>query len=95
MPETHLKIQWPNGSEETCYSPSSIVKQYFEPNRDYELVDFVDRAQTALNIASDRVRANYGSPCGLAIGKLVAIQSKATQFNSHLYPVVRTIEFLD
>jgi uncharacterized repeat protein (TIGR04042 family) len=95
MPETHLKIQWPDGSEEICYSPSSIVKQYFEPNRDYDLSDFVDRARTALNIASDRVQAKYGSPCGLAIGQLAAIQSKATQFNSHLHPVVRAIEFLD
>jgi uncharacterized repeat protein (TIGR04042 family) len=95
MPETRFKIQWPDGSEEICYSPSSVVKQYFEPNRDYELSDFVDRARTALNIASDRVRAKYGSPCGLAIGQLAEIQFKAAQFNSHSHPIVRTIEFLD
>lgn len=95
MPETRFKIQWPDGSEETCYSPSSIVKKYLELDRDYELADFVERARTALNIASDRVKAKYGRPCGLAIGQLAEIQFKAAQFNSHSHPIVRTIEFID
>ncbi len=95
MPETRFKIQWPDGSQETCYSPSSIVRTYFEPEHDYDLADFVDRARAALTIASDRVHAKYGRPCGLAIGQLAQIQSKAIQFSSHPHPVVRTIEFLD
>jgi uncharacterized repeat protein (TIGR04042 family) len=95
MPETRFKIQWPDGSKEICYSPSSIVKKYFEPNRDYELSDFVDRARTALNIASDRVQAKYGSPCGLALGQLAQIESTAALFNSHSRPIVRAIEFLN
>jgi uncharacterized repeat protein (TIGR04042 family) len=95
MPETRFKVQWPDSSEETCYSPSSIVKKYFELDRDYELADFVDRAQTALNLASDRVRAKYGRPCGLAIGQLAEIQSKAEQFNSRLRPIVRVVEFIE
>uniref|UniRef100_UPI00286C3B49 MSMEG_0570 family nitrogen starvation response protein n=1 Tax=Chamaesiphon sp. OTE_20_metabat_361 TaxID=2964689 RepID=UPI00286C3B49 len=89
-----FKIQWPDGSEETCYSPSSIVKNYFERDRDYELADFVDRAQTALNSASDRVLAKYGRPCGLAIGQLAEIKSKAAQFNSGTSHV-RVIEFIE
>ncbi|WP_309738342.1 MSMEG_0570 family nitrogen starvation response protein [Chamaesiphon sp. OTE_20_metabat_361] len=95
MPETRFKIQWPDGSEETCYSPSSIVKKYFERDRDYELADFVDRAQTALNIASDRVLAKYGKPCGLAIGQLAEIKSKAAQFNSGTSQSIRVIEFIE
>lgn len=95
MPETRWKIRWPDGAEEICYSPSSIVKKYFEPNRDYELANFVDRARTALNISSDRVQAKYGRPCGLAIGQLAEIEFKAAQFNSHSHPIVRAIEFLD
>jgi uncharacterized repeat protein (TIGR04042 family) len=95
MPETRFKIQWPDGSEETCYSPSSIVRSYFEIDRDYDLDDFVDRAQTALTIASDRVRAKYGRPCGLAIGQLAEIQSKALQFDVHSDPIVRVIEFIE
>lgn len=93
MPETRFKIQWPDGSHETCYSPSSIIRNYFKPEHDYELAEFVDRAQTALNIASDRVQAKYGRPCGLAIGQLAEIQSTASQFSSYLRPIVRVIEF--
>ena len=93
MPETRFKIQWPDGSQETCYSPSSIIRNYFEPEHDYELAEFVDRAQTALHIASDRVKAKYGRPCGLAIGQLAEIQSTASQFGSYSRPIVRVIEF--
>ncbi len=94
MPETRFKIQWPDGSEEICYSPSSIVKSYFEIDRDYELTDFVDRVRTALNIASDRVRAKYGKPCGLAIGQLAEIEANAVQFTSQSDSIVRIIEFI-
>jgi uncharacterized repeat protein (TIGR04042 family) len=95
MPETRFKVQWPDGSEETCYSPSSIVKKYFELDRDYPLSDFVDRSQTALNIASDRVLAKYGRACGLALGQLAQIQAKSKQFSSHSQPIVRVIEFIE
>ena len=95
MPETRFKIQWPDGSEATCYSPSSIVKSYFEIERDYELADFVDRVRTALNIASDRVRAKYGRPCGLAIGQLAEIEANAVQFTSQSDSIVRVIEFIE
>jgi uncharacterized repeat protein (TIGR04042 family) len=94
MPEIRFKIQWPDGSQETCYSPSTVIKKYLELERDYDLLDFVDRSQTALNIASDRVRAKYGRPCGLAIGQLAQIQSKAAQFDLRSQPIVRVIEFI-
>jgi uncharacterized repeat protein (TIGR04042 family) len=95
MPETRFKIRWPDGSEEICYSPSSIVKKYFELDRDYKLSDFVDRAQTALNLASDRVLAKYGRACGLALGQLAQLEATAAQFDSHSQPIVRVIEFIE
>ncbi len=95
MPETRFKIQWPDGSQETCYSPSSIIKEYFEPDRDYPLTDFVDRSRTALNIASDRVLAKYGRACGLALGQLAEIEATADRFNSQPKSLVRVIEFIE
>lgn len=95
MPEIRFKIQWPDGTQETCYSPSSIVKAYFEPARDYDLLDFVDRCRTALNIASDRVRLKYGKPCSLAIGQLATIEAKAVRFRSESISIVRVIEFIE
>ena len=95
MPEVRFKIQWPDGSQETCYSPSSVIKKYLELDRDYDLLDFVDRSRTALNIASDRVRAKYGRPCGLAIGQLAEIEAKAALFSSQPNATVRPIEFIE
>ena len=95
MPEIRFKIQWPDGERETCYSPSSIVKAYFEPAQNYDLLDFVDRCRTALNIASERVRLKYGRPCGLAIGQLATIEAKADRFRSESMSIVRVIEFIE
>ena len=94
MPETRFKIRWPDGAEAICYSPSSIVKSYFDRERDYELADFVARSQIALNIASDRVYAKYGRACGLALGQLAEIEATALQFGSQSRPIVRVIEFI-
>ena len=95
MPEIRFQIQWPDGSQETCYSPSLIVKEYFTTAQDYSLEDFVTRSRTALNIASDRVKAKYGYPCGLALGQLDEIESKATQFRTLPQPKVRVIRFIE
>jgi len=95
MPEIHFKIQWPNGTEETCYSPSLVVKKYFEPGISYDLADFVERSRTALQIASDRVQAKYGYPCGLALGQLRQIEQQAAQYQNLEDPKVNVIEFLE
>ncbi len=93
MPEIRFKIEWPNGDQETCYSPSLVVKDYFSPDSNYELADFVQRSQTALRIASDRVQAKYGRPCGLALGQLQAIEQRSTQFSPG--DQVRFVRFIE
>ena len=82
MPEIHFHIEWPDGSSDTCYSPSLVVKDYFTPNTDYDLEDFLNRARSALNIASDRVKQKYGRPCGLALGQLKDIEEKSQQYTN-------------
>jgi uncharacterized repeat protein (TIGR04042 family) len=95
MPEIRFNIQWPDGSQDSCYSPSLVVKKYFEPGQDYPLLDFVERSRSALSIASERVRAIYGRPCGLALGQLERIEEKAKQFNSLVDPQVRMLNFVE
>lgn len=95
MPETRFKVRWPAGSDAVCYSPSSIVKSYFELNRDYPLADFVARSESALTIASDRVKAKYGRACGLALGQLAEIEAKALEFSSQPQSLVRVLEFIE
>ena len=77
MPEMRFRIRWPDGRRETCYSPSLVIKDYFEPGQDYPVEDFVSKSREALTIASDRVKARYGFPCSLALGQLREIEAAA------------------
>ncbi|PZV10564.1 MAG: MSMEG_0570 family nitrogen starvation response protein [Leptolyngbya sp.] len=95
MPEIRFQIQWADGSQDICYSPSLIVKEYFLPNTEYALEDFVQRSQTALKIASDRVQAKYGMPCSLALNQLRQIEAKAAQYQNMPKASVQVIKFLD
>jgi uncharacterized repeat protein (TIGR04042 family) len=95
MPEINFNIQWPDGSIENCYSPSLVVKQYFVPGEEYDLTEFVDRSRTALNIASDRVKAAYGYPCSLALGQLQKIETKASKYQNSDALKVKFLEFVE
>jgi uncharacterized repeat protein (TIGR04042 family) len=82
MPELHFVLRWPDGAEETCYSPSTIVRDHFVPGSVYPMAEFLARCRAALGAASDRVRAIHGSPCSLALGQLARIESTAAGFPS-------------
>ncbi|MFP4133304.1 MAG: MSMEG_0570 family nitrogen starvation response protein [Halothece sp.] len=56
MPEVYFKIAWPDGSTELCYSPSAVIKKYFQVGESYPLEDFVARSRLALNSGSERVK---------------------------------------
>ena len=94
MPEINFQIEWPDGYQEICYSPSLVVKEYFTPEHEYTLDEFVQRSRTALKIASDRVQAKYGMPCSLALGQIQKIELKANQYNHLAEPKVRFIQFI-
>lgn len=49
MPEINYKIQWPDGSQQNCYSPSLVIKKYFNPGETYKLAEFVAKSRTVLN----------------------------------------------
>jgi uncharacterized repeat protein (TIGR04042 family) len=80
MPEMRFRIRWPDGSFESCYSPSLVIKDYFAVGSDYALNDFLARSRTALGIASERVRAKYGMPCSRALAQLARIETAACSF---------------
>lgn len=81
MPEMHFRIRWPNGQPESCYSPSVVIKEFFVAGESYPLADFIDRSRTALNLASDRVRARCGHPCARAQAQLARIEAAAAVFS--------------
>jgi uncharacterized repeat protein (TIGR04042 family) len=76
-------IRWPDGLAESCYSPSLVIKDFFAPGTTYPLADFVERSRSALNVASDRVRAKYGFACSSAMDQLARIETAARAF-AHL-----------
>jgi uncharacterized repeat protein (TIGR04042 family) len=82
MPEMRFRIRWPDGSSESCYSPSLVIKDFFAVGTDYALIDFLARSRSALRIASERVRAKYGTPCSRALAQLARIEAMGGTFAS-------------
>jgi uncharacterized repeat protein (TIGR04042 family) len=94
MPEMRFLIVWPDGEEETCYSPSLIVKEYLAEGQSYLLSDFLHRCGEALSIASDRVEAKYGSPCSLARNQLTCLEARGKTYSNLPDAIVRCRRFI-
>lgn len=88
MPEKHFEIRWPNGAEETCYSPSTVISNYIKQDENYPLEEFVSLTEKALTQASERVREKYGYACSSAMDQLTNIKTTAKQFEEHPNPIV-------
>jgi uncharacterized repeat protein (TIGR04042 family) len=93
MPVMHFLIQWPDGNEANCYSPSQVIGDFFVPGIEYPLDDFVDRSRQALGIASERVRQKYGFACSAAMDQLEQIEREAERFGDQPGASVKVIEF--
>jgi uncharacterized repeat protein (TIGR04042 family) len=81
MPAVNFKIRWPNGREATGYSPSTVIFQYLEEGASYPLPDFLQRIESALNNASERVKEVKGFYCSSAMDSLGGIRMTARKFN--------------
>ena len=91
MPEMHFQVRWPDGEEVQCYSPSSIIKDYLQPGREYPLGEFLSLAGTALQEASERVRQKYGFACSSAMDQWQQIQQMAEKFRNQNNATVAVI----
>lgn len=80
MPEMHWTLRWPDGSEERCYSPSSVITELFTPGQTYPLPDFLHRARIAMERASNRVERKYGFACSSAMDQLDRIERRVADF---------------
>ena len=78
MPVTLFTVRWPDGGVETCYSPSTIIKDYITIGRDYAISEFLELCRAGLHAASDRVKQHYGGGgCSQAMAQLAAIEMTA------------------
>jgi uncharacterized repeat protein (TIGR04042 family) len=80
MPELYFQVRWPDGEVESCYSPSTIIREFFVPGQNYPLADFLARSRDGLSRASARVEAKYGMPCSHALGQLARIEQAGRRF---------------
>ncbi|HEX6705843.1 MAG TPA: MSMEG_0570 family nitrogen starvation response protein [Albitalea sp.] len=93
MPAMHYHLRWPDASVSTCYSPSLVIKDFFEPGRAYALADFLQRVREATQIASDRVAAKFGFACSRAADQLAEIESRAARFAEQPLARVEILRF--
>jgi uncharacterized repeat protein (TIGR04042 family) len=95
MPEVHFLVRWPDQSVDECYSPSRAIEEHLESEVDYDLTEFLQRASTALNLASERVRAKYGFTCSSALDQLSELENKVQSYRqSSPEGRVRVLRFL-
>jgi len=93
MPEMHFRLRWPDLAETSHYSPSLVIKDYFAPGEEIEITDFLERARTALTIASARVKAKYGFACSRAGASLLSIEQHAAPFQNGSAARITILEF--
>jgi uncharacterized repeat protein (TIGR04042 family) len=82
MPEMWFKVKWPDGAEEVCYSPSTVVERYLAAGKSYTVPQFLALARPALSLASERVEAKYGYRCSSADDQLQKIEESAARVGS-------------
>jgi len=82
MPEIYFQLQWPDGEIMRCYSPSTIVGEYFEAGTTLTVDELMSKSSEALGKASDRVQAKFGFKCTSAAAQLEAILSLARRFQA-------------
>ncbi len=94
MPEKNFVIIWPNGEEETCYSPSSTIEQFIQAGKTYSLDEFAKLTEQALTLASERVREKYGFACSSAQDQLLRIQRTSQAFKEYKSPMVKVTNII-
>ncbi len=80
MPEVLFTIQLPDGAEKQCYSPSTVVRDYFAAGEELPVAEFLERSRKAFAEASERVRAKYGFSCSSAASQLAEIEATTRSF---------------
>jgi uncharacterized repeat protein (TIGR04042 family) len=82
VPDVLFDVRWPDGSTQSFYSPSLIVKDYFEAGAQYSLDDFLARTRECMTIADERVRAKYGIGCSESAMTLAGVEYGVRRFTA-------------
>ena len=80
MPEATFRIRWPDGREESCYSPSTVIFDHLAAGETYTVSEFLERTRKALDLAALRVEAKFGYRCTSADAQAATIATTARKF---------------
>ncbi|GAC1607867.1 MAG: hypothetical protein NVS3B26_02570 [Mycobacteriales bacterium] len=80
MPETTFAVRWPDGAEQTYYSPSLVVHEFLESGQAYEVGELIRLTQAAMTEASERVRTKHGFACTRAAATLQYVQAHGSGY---------------
>lgn len=81
MPEMTFTVRWPDGAEQQCFSPSLVMHDHLEIGGRYTVDDFRSRSVTALDEATERVRAKFGFACTSAASTAADISQTAIRYD--------------
>jgi uncharacterized repeat protein (TIGR04042 family) len=74
MPAVYFTIELPDGATKECYSPSTVIQNYFKTGEQMFVSEFLSKGRTAFAHASERVREKYGFSCSSAVAQLEDIE---------------------
>jgi len=82
MPAVNIRLRWPDGQESNAYSPSTTIHEHLQAGKSYPMAEFLRRAETGLNNASERVRQVKGFYCSAAMDTLGSLRLSANKFTA-------------
>lgn len=84
MPAVNFTVNWPDGEIVNYYSPSTVIHNYLSKDTEYELSQFKENIDQALEAASERVKSTHGFYCSAASDEKSKIERKYNQLiNTH------------
>ena len=92
MPAVSFDIEWPDGEVMNCYSPSTVIRDYFRVGATMTVGDVIDTCQVALGRASERVEERFGFRCTEAEAQRDAILDRAQRFDKDQMVRILAIE---
>jgi uncharacterized repeat protein (TIGR04042 family) len=80
MPEVRLSLEWPDGRRSELYSPSTVILDFLQPGQTLSVAELTSKGITALEQASERVRARYGFACTRTDEERVRLRQAADSY---------------
>ena len=80
MPEVEFYIEWPDGTTQKYYSPSTSVHDYFQTGTELSIEELLEKSRRAYARARQRVKARYGFLCTQSLDAERSLEDAARQY---------------